>query len=44
MNEDLNRTSKKPFHEIDEQKGNETDDDCALRFLTIFFTFNAASG
>ena len=32
MNEDLNRTSKKPYKEIDEQKDNESDDQCASRF------------
>ena len=40
MNEDLNRASKKPYQEIDEQKENESDDACALRFWTYNYQRN----
>ena len=40
MNEDLNRSSKKPYQEIDEQKDGESDDECALRFWTYNYQRN----
>jgi len=40
MNEDLNRASKKPYQEIDEQKDGESDDECALRFWTYNYQRN----
>ena len=40
INEDLNRTSKKSYKEIDEQKEDETDDECALRFWTYNYQRN----
>ena len=40
INEDLNRTSKKSYKEIDEQKENETDDECALRFWNYYVQRN----
>ena len=40
MNEDLNRAPKKPYQEIDEQKENESDDECALRFWTYNYQRN----
>jgi len=40
MNEDLNRTSKKPYQEIDEQKDGESDDECALRFWNYYVQRN----
>ena len=40
MNEDLNRSSKKPYQEIDEQKDGESDDECALRFWNYYVQRN----
>ncbi len=40
INEDLNRISKKYYKEIDEQKEDETDDECALRFWTYNYQRN----
>jgi ubiquitin carboxyl-terminal hydrolase 4/11/15 len=40
LNEDLNKISKKPYEEIDEQKKYELDLDCALRFWDLNFRRN----
>jgi len=32
LNEDLNSVSKKEYIELDEKKGNETDEECSKRF------------
>ena len=36
LNEDLNKTTKAPYEEIEEQKVNEKDIDCAQRFWKLF--------
>ncbi len=40
LNEDLNKTTKAPYEEIEEQKVNEKDIDCAQRFWKLYLKRN----